>query len=217
MSMTEAIDSLDRVMETLDAALAVRDLPTHDHSSRVVPLARRLGEACGLEPMELAVLNSCARFHDIGKIGIPDGILRKPGKLTKGEYLVIMRHAAIGGELIRRIRIPGINTFATIVEHHHERIDGKGYPHGLAGEDIPLFSRIISIADSYDAITSRRDYHEASRTEIALDTISRDRGTHYDPELTDLFLCFAEELEELKGEADGDTERASAVEEMQTP
>lgn len=200
MPMTDLIDSLDRVMEALDAALAIRDLSTHSHSNRVVSLAHQLGEACGLEPMELAVLNSCAHFHDIGKIGIPDGILRKPGKLTQGEYQVIMRHASIGGELIRRINIPGIGAFATVVEHHHERIDGKGYPHGLAGDDIPLMSRIISIVDSYDAITSRRDYHEASRSEIALDTIARDRGNHYDPELVDLFLGFAEGFREPEEE-----------------
>jgi putative two-component system response regulator len=155
-------------------------------------LSSALGRSCGLPETELRFLQTCARFHDIGKIGIPDRILQKPGKLTPEEYAIIKQHTEIGGNIIRNILVPNIESLAHIVEHHHERYDGKGYPAGLIGDNTPLLSRIIAIVDTYDAITSRRSYREANTSEYALECIASGRGTQFDPELSDLFLPIAE-------------------------
>lgn len=192
MPIWDVVVSMDRVIEALGAALEVRDLSTHDHSNRVVTLASRLGSACGLEPRQVHLLEYCARFHDIGKIGIPDSVLHKTGKLGHDEYDVIKQHSGIGAALIRRINIPGIDAFAQIVEHHHERFDGKGYPAGLSGTNIPLLSRIITVADSFDAITSKRSYRDARPTEMALETIAAGSGKQFDPELAGLFINIVE-------------------------
>ncbi len=189
---------MGHVGEALDAALLARDSATHDHSNRVIQLANELGCACGLSAHELELLEACSRFHDIGKIGIPDTILHKPGKLSRDEYDTIKRHTTMGSAIIRRINAPDIETLARIVEHHHERFDGKGYPAGLAGEAIPLLSRIVSIVDSFDAMTSYRHYHAARPCEFALETIAREQGAQFDPELCDQFLNIAEEVIEDK-------------------
>lgn len=192
MSPHEVADTLQRATRALDSALAFRDTPTHDHSSRVIALARGLGEAHGLADDELECLSFCARFHDIGKIGIPDRILHKPGRLNREEYDEIKRHATIGSSIISKIPIAGIEHFSHVIEHHHERFDGKGYPNGLRGRKIPLLSRIIGIVDSYDAITSYRSYHEPDSCRHALAIIEEERGRQFDPELTDRFLAIAE-------------------------
>jgi response regulator RpfG family c-di-GMP phosphodiesterase len=188
------MDAIADVTAVLDAALLARDSATHDHSGRVIELAAELGKACGLSAYELKQLEACSRFHDVGKIGIPDTILHKPGKLSRHEYDTIKQHTTIGSALIRRINTPGIEDCARIVEHHHERFDGKGYPAGLAGETIPLLSRIVSIVDSFDAMTSYRHYHDARSTEFALETIAREKGAQFDPDLCDQFLNIAADL-----------------------
>jgi len=197
LTSIDVVESLERATQALDTALAFRDSPTHHHSSRVVSLARGLGKAHGLDRNELDCLAFCARFHDIGKIGIPDQILRKPGRLTHSEYTAIKEHARIGGAIISRIPISGIGQFAHIIEHHHERFDGQGYPGGLKQNKIPLLSRIISIVDSYDAITSHRSYHDPDSCRHALDIITTERGKQFDPQLTDLFLDIAEKDDPL--------------------
>lgn len=196
--MEKNLEVMSNVTNVLDAALLTRDSITHDHSNRVIQLADELGRACGLPVNELEMLEACSRFHDIGKIGIPDTILHKPGKLSRHEYDTIKQHTTMGSAIIRRINAPGIETLASAVEHHHERFDGKGYPAGLAGDEIPFLSRIISIVDSFDAMTTYRHYHDARPSTFALETIANERGAQFDPDICDLFLNIAEELIEDK-------------------
>ncbi len=183
-----ATDVLEQISEALDYALRRRDEYTHDHSSRVVDLAMALGRKCGLKAGELSMLRACARFHDIGKIGIPDSILLKPGRLTPDEFSVITSHSDIGATIIGRVNIPLIDDYAKVILQHHEWMDGSGYPDGIAGSDICLGARIISIADCYDAMVSRRTYGDSMPREVALEIMRSETGTHFDPGLTEAFF-----------------------------
>ena len=141
------------------------------------------------------MLYTLAPMHDVGKIVVSDSILRKPARLTSEEFEEIKNHTSAGGEVIRRV-LEGITDedylkFASdIAVYHHERWDGTGYPEGLSGEDIPLCARIMAIADVYDALVSKRCYKEAMTVEEAVAEIKRESGSHFDPELTDVFLRY---------------------------
>jgi putative two-component system response regulator len=143
-------------------------------------------------------------LHDIGKVGIPDAILLKPGPLAPDEMTVMRRHPEIGGDTLRDVieRYEGhrfLRMGMEIAYCHHEHWDGSGYPRGLAGLDIPLAARIVALADAYDTITSRRPYKSASDHEEAVRRIVRDRGTHFDPVLVDVFLRCHREFAEIRG------------------
>lgn len=142
-------------------ALRHRDSHTQMHSERVVALSEVLGQSCALTHEELEILKLAACFHDIGKIGIPDSILLKPGKLSPEEWQVMQCHSLMGEEILRQLALPECDRAALAVRSHHEGYDGSGYPDQLKGEDIPVFARIIKITDSYDAMTETRPYHTA--------------------------------------------------------
>jgi diguanylate cyclase len=181
---------LSRVGMSLMVALEYRDVYTHQHSSRVLELADQLGRAMSLVPHELDVLRLGAAFHDIGKIGIEDHILRKPGPLDANERLIIERHPLIGAQILAEIQDSLTPELTNCVRHHHERMDGKGYPDGLRGDEIPLMSRIIAVVDCYDALISRRSYRRSFTRDDALAVIEAERGDHLDPDVVNIFLRF---------------------------
>ncbi len=176
------LSTLDSMAKILDA----RDPHTSRHSTRVTELSMRIGKALGLSDEDLDVLKVSASLHDIGKVGVPDKILLKKGKLTLEEMDIIKKHPDIGFDILSSI-IP-MKKDAEIIRHHHERYDGKGYPMGLKGEDIPFLSRIITLADAFDAMTSDRPYRKALPYSVALQEIKRCRGTQFDPGIVDMFI-----------------------------
>ncbi len=176
------LSTLNSMAKIIDA----RDPYTSQHSTRVTMLATSLARALKISVDDLDILSIAASLHDIGKVGIPDHILLKPDRLTDEEFTVIKRHADIGADILNPI-IP-MRKESQIIRHHHERYDGKGYPLGLAGEDIPLLSRIITLADAYDAMTSDRPYRKGLAKEAALAEITRCRGTQFDPVIAGIFI-----------------------------
>lgn len=167
----------------LAIALDERDNYTHLHSARVVELAHHLGLACGLESDLLSALDMGAFFHDVGKIGIPDHILLKPSRFTRKEMAVMRCHPEKGESIVRGLGLPSGNLVASAVRHHHEHFDGGGYPDGLGGESIPVVSRIISVADSFDAMTGDRPYHSGRPVSETLDIMFHEAGSKLDPYL----------------------------------
>ncbi len=173
-------------IESLADALEVRDEYTHNHSVRVTEYVQRiLDQMPHLPQGTKLMIHNAARVHDIGKMGVRDGALLKPGKLTDEEYEEIKRHAAIGADLIANLEM--YRRSAPIVRHHHERWDGRGYPDGIASDEIPLGARIIAVADSFDAMTSDRPYRRAMSFGVALAEIRRNSGIQFDPQIVEAF------------------------------
>jgi putative nucleotidyltransferase with HDIG domain len=179
--------SPEHIARTLITTLDERDGHTREHSDRVATLAGDLGRACRLSQRELRLLRLAGAMHDIGKIGIPDQILRKPGRFSADEWQVMQSHAVRGERILRSIGIDGMDEVATVVRHHHERYDGSGYPDGFAGEDIPALARILSIADSYDAMAMPRPYHPARTHEEVMATLATEESGKHDPAILALF------------------------------
>jgi putative nucleotidyltransferase with HDIG domain len=181
-------------LETLGRTIAKRDSDTGTHNYRVAWVSARLGEEIGLNKEEMASLITGAFLHDIGKIGIPDEILLKPGKLDKNEFSIMKRHVAFG------VEIAGDTGFLSkakdVIEYHHEKWDGTGYPHNISGTQIPLSARIFSIADVFDALRSKRPYKEPFSFEKSMDIIIDSSGKHFDPELVNKFTSIVNELED---------------------
>jgi HD-GYP domain-containing protein (c-di-GMP phosphodiesterase class II) len=174
---------LDATVDALAGTLGLRDGHTGDHCDRVVTLARDIGRLLRLPHRDLRDLGYAARLHDIGKVGVPDKVLHKPGPLAEDEWEVIRGHAVWGADLV--MRIPGLEGVALIVRHHHERFDGDGYPDGVSGDDIPLGSRILTAADAYVAMTEDRPYRRR-RPGFEVDRELRDgSGTQFDPLVVD--------------------------------
>jgi len=173
---------------SLIQALEARDVYTRGHSEAVAEIAVGMGRVIGFEPEEIEMLEIAARLHDLGKIGIPDAILLKPGKLTVKEYEIIKTHPTIGSEILRPI--PSMAQLIPAVLSHHERIDGSGYPHGLKGKDIPLWARIIAVGDIYHALTSNRPYRDPMPEERVLEIINDARVGHLCSDCVDAFLKF---------------------------
>jgi HD-GYP domain-containing protein (c-di-GMP phosphodiesterase class II) len=162
------------------------------HSTRVGALAARLGFEVGLPAGDIAALDLGARLHDIGKLFVPDAILLSTGKLTAESRAIMETHTVRGAELLSLAKSPTVRLAAQIARHHHERWDGSGYPDKLVGEDIPLVARITALADVYDALRSERSYKSAWSHEEAVTEIKANRGSQFDPELTDIFLRMLE-------------------------
>lgn len=179
-------------------ALREKDLYTQEHSVRVVDYAIKIGEALGLDKEQLKELELAAVLHDIGKIGIPDRILKKPGRLTKEEYATMQEHSKRGEEMLKGIK--DLDIYKKYVRSHHERYDGYGYPDGLKGEEIPLISRIIFVADTFDAMTSDRPYRKGMSTDIAVDEIIRCSGTQFDPNVVNAFVSIIQKEEKERQE-----------------
>ncbi|MES9831995.1 MAG: HD-GYP domain-containing protein [Candidatus Thiodiazotropha sp. DIVDIV] len=172
----------------LKHALQARDSYTLEHSERVVAMAECIGRRLGLEDHQMDILSLAAGFHDIGKIGIPDHILLKPGKLSGEEYDGIKQHPIIAANMLRCLGNPVLDEVAVCVLHHHEQWDGMGYPDGLKGEQIPVISRIISVVDAYDAMTTTRSYRRQIETDQALDIIKQESGSQFCPEAVVVLL-----------------------------
>jgi len=180
----------DETLEALGAALDLRDNETAGHSQRVSHYCMEIAKAMGVEAERLKHIERGSYLHDIGKIGIPDSILLKPGKLTPDEKQIMESHARIGYDLVSRIAF--LAPAAEIVLTHQERFDGTGYPQGLLGEEIPLGARIFSVADTLDAMTSDRPYRKALPFSKAYDEINREAGRQFDPNVVKTFLAFPE-------------------------
>jgi putative nucleotidyltransferase with HDIG domain len=167
--------------------MAARDRSLYEHGQRVQRYAVALAdEAAITDERVLVAIDAAALLHDIGKLGIPETLLRKPGPLTPEEYDEVRDHVLIGADLLGAVPFPG--PLALIVRHHHERWDGSGYPDGLRGEAIPMGSRVVAIADCYDALTSERPYRRGVSHDSAVATIYERRGTRYDPKIAEGFL-----------------------------
>ena len=180
----------DETLEALGAALDLRDNETAGHSQRVSHYCLEIAETMGIEPERLKHIERGSYLHDIGKIGIPDAILLKPGKLTSDEKVIMESHARIGYDLVSRIAF--LAPAAEIVLTHQERFDGTGYPQGLLGDEIPLGARIFSVADTLDAMTSDRPYRKALPFARAYDEIGREAGRQFDPRVVETFLAIPE-------------------------
>ena len=176
------------VLERLAQAAEFRDDETGEHTRRVGDLAGRVAAVLGLDGGQVAMLRRAAPLHDVGKIGIPDGILLKPGALTVEERERMRTHTTIGGRILSRGQSPLIHMAERIALAHHERWDGGGYPLGLAGEAIPLEARIVAVADFFDALTHDRPYRPAWSAERAFEEIRLGLGTHFDPRVAAAFL-----------------------------
>jgi len=174
------------VVEVLSTALDVRDRMTHRHARRVARMAVAVARDLDLSDDEVLEIEFAAALHDIGKIGVTDNILRKAAPLDDEEWKEMRRHSELGYQILRGIDF--LKNAAEIVYAHHERYDGSGYPRGLAGEEIPLGSRLFAIVDAFDAMTSRRPYRAASSREYACEEIARNSGSQFDPVLVDAFL-----------------------------
>lgn len=194
---------LQSYFSTLAAALDARDPYTAGHSQRVAAYALMIGRAEGLGSAELDVLHKTALLHDIGKIGVRDSVLLKEGKLTEEEFGQIKLHTVMGENILRQIEPQeAMAVFLPGVRSHHERYDGKGYPDGLSGEDIPLMGRIIAVADAYDAMTSDRPYRKGMPASRALAILEEGCGTQWDPQFAQTFIRSMGGLEQAFPAAD---------------
>jgi HD-GYP domain-containing protein (c-di-GMP phosphodiesterase class II) len=173
-------------LEALTASIDAKDRYTCGHSRRVAHLTAQLARAIGLDEHTVARCNIAGLVHDVGKIGVPEAVLLKPGKLNPDEFAWIRKHPEIGYRILKDI--PQLNDILPGVLHHHERWDGAGYPHGLRGEEIPLVARLISLADSFDAMSSTRTYRSALSRKQVLNEIARCVGLQFDPKLAEAFL-----------------------------
>jgi response regulator RpfG family c-di-GMP phosphodiesterase len=199
-------DASRSTLEALGSAIDARDVGTHAHSRRVCGYSLVIARVHGVPEGRLRDIEHGVLLHDIGKIGIPDAILLKPGPLTPAEWVVMRRHPEIGRRMIERI--PFLRGAVPIVYHHHERWDGTGYPLGLRGEAIPLEARVFAVADAFDAMTFDRPYSRAISFEAARHEIHQYAGTQFDPAVVDTFLGIPlEVLAEIRRQA-GDAEAA---------
>ena len=194
-----------QMMQTLSTTIEAKDEYTRGHSHRVAEYAALIAEELGWDIKEIRNLRNAAHLYDIGRIGIPDSILNKPTRLTEEEYAVIKEHTTIGAEILKNITL--IDHVKEVARSHHERYDGKGYPDGLKGEEIPLYARIIAIADSYDAMKSRKIYRNPLADEMIYNEILQSRGKQFDPDIADVFLKLLDENRvAIDEDGDSDTE-----------
>lgn len=188
--LSESNDKLEKayleMVETLRFAVEAKDTYTRGHSDRVSEYSVLIGQKLGLPEDQIKTLRVGGLFHDIGKIGIPDSILLKPSKLSDDEYSQIKNHPAIGAHILGSADI--FKDIIPIVKHHHEKYDGTGYPGRLKGEEIPYLARIAAVADTFDAMTSRRSYRGPIDIEHVKDEIKRCEGTQFDPQIAEAFL-----------------------------
>ena len=183
-------DALVKLLIPLMRALDAKDNYTLVHTQNVATLSMKMAEKLNLDNHEKMILQLSAYFHDIGKIGMPDNILQKSGPLQDEEFSQIKSHPVIGSEIIGEIE--ELREVAKIIRHHHERYDGKGYPDGLAGEEIPFFSRILTIADNYDALTSKRVYKNELSKQYVLGEMKKKSEIQFDPDILQVFLEIAD-------------------------
>ncbi|MBF0109919.1 MAG: HD domain-containing protein [Magnetococcales bacterium] len=187
-----------QIIRRLGQAAEYRDNETGMHIQRMSHYSVLIGKALGLSAGEQELLLHAAPMHDIGKIGIPDSILLKPGKLTPEEFDIMKTHTLLGGQLLDQDPAPLLRAACEIALSHHERWDGRGYPNGLAGEAIPLMGRICSLADVFDALLSRRPYKQPWSVEQAVEEIGRCSGTAFEPGIVAVFHDILPRILEVK-------------------
>src|SRR5688572_27055315 len=199
---SRAAEAYRAVVRSLAAALEARDGYTGEHSDAVHGLSVAVARKLGLYPREVAEVETVALLHDVGKIGIPDHILHKPGPLTPEEWVLMREHPIIGERILSPL--PGLGDVATAVRHEHERWDGRGYPDGISGDNIPLASRIVLTCDAYHALVSDRPYRKRLSDATAEAELRRCAGTQFDPRVVDALLkCIREGYDEdVPGTAD---------------
>jgi putative two-component system response regulator len=185
-SKDKIIESYDSTLEGWSRALDLRSEETKGHTDRVLELMDKTSQALGIKGETLVNIRRGTLLHDIGKMGIPDSILNKSGQLTGDEWEIMQNHPTFAYEMLKDIHF--LQPALTIPYCHHERWDGKGYPRGLKGEEIPIEARIFALVDVWDAITNDRVYRGAMRKEDAIKTIQDGSGSHFDPKLTKLFI-----------------------------
>ncbi|HEY8395532.1 MAG TPA: HD-GYP domain-containing protein, partial [Bacilli bacterium] len=183
------------IISSITATMYAKSQETEEHAERIKKLAQMVGKKIGLQQEQLDELALIATLHDIGKVGIDEKILSKPGKLTKDEWKEMKKHPEIGYRIA--MASPDLVSVADYILSHHERWDGKGYPRGLKGKEIPLLARIISITDAYDAMRSDRPYRKALTKEEALQEIKNNAGTQFDPEFAEFFVNMMREEDEV--------------------
>lgn len=191
-------DPLLPALHKLSAELEARDSFMRGHSKRVARHAERIARELGLPSDEVERIRDAALVHDVGKLFLPHAILAYPGRLSHDEFELVKRHAADGAELVRELGDPDLTA---IVRHHHERIDGNGYPDGLAGDEIPLGARILAVADTFDALTSERPYRKAASYKSALDVVSEEAGTQLDAGVVAAFMNYHSGKRSIAGAA----------------
>jgi len=201
-------ESYEATLDAMVSAIESRDCETKHHCRRVQAYAVLVAQRHGVTPDELIDISYGALLHDVGKIGVPDSILLKPAKLTEEEWQTMRNHTLIGHKMISRIKF--LKGASDIVLYHHERWDGRGYPYGIAGEDIPVAARIFSVIDAYDAITSKRVYKEAVPIDLAKSEIERCAGQQFDPAVVATFMQIPnEELVETRALAEQNSQATS--------
>jgi len=190
------LDTIHRLV----LAAEYKDEDTGDHIIRMSRYAALIAEKLGLPDRDVQNILYAAPMHDIGKIGIPDSILMKPGKLTDEEFDTIKTHTAMGARILANSRAKLLKIAEQIAISHHEKWNGKGYPQGLSGDEIPMVGRIVGLADVFDALTSKRPYKDPFPVEVAIDIIKKERGQHFDPDVVDAFLKNINEILKIKSE-----------------
>lgn len=188
------LDSLRR----LAAAAEFKDDDTGVHILRMSNYSAIIARAYGMDENYCDLLQQASPMHDIGKIGIPDSVLKKPGKLTEEEWVTMRKHPEYGAKILSGSEVPVIQLASEIALSHHEKYDGSGYPSGLKGEEIPLSGRIVALADFFDALTMNRCYRPAMSDEKALGLVKEGRGQHFAPEVVDAFLSVVDEIIETR-------------------
>ena len=186
-------DSSQALINFFEDEVDKKDHYTKCHCNRVSEYCVLIGKKLGLPQEDLDKLRIGGLFHDIGKIGIPDNILKKESKLTNEEYDEIQTHTSLGVDILTRNKV--FKEIIPIVEYHHEKYDGNGYPFKLKGDEIPLAARITAVADTFDAMTSKRTYRDALPLEVAIYELEKNKGTQFDAEIVDAFVSIVESWE----------------------
>ncbi|MDR3563955.1 MAG: HD-GYP domain-containing protein [Negativicutes bacterium] len=189
------LEDVHDIAEAFATALDAKSLCMCGHSERVAELSRLLATGMGLPTAEQTRIHIGAHLHDVGKIGIPDSILNKSGRLTEEEMAVMRQHPVIGSRIVSKVKI--LQSIVDIVRHHHERFDGTGYPDGLRGDEISLGARIVSVADAFDAMTTARTYRSAMGTDEAMEETRRCKASQFDPDVVEVFLALIDSRRSL--------------------
>ncbi|MDH4135876.1 MAG: response regulator [Anaerolineae bacterium] len=189
--LTDKLEHAEDVIFALAAAVEAQTPYTENHLQQMANLSERLAQAAGLDPDQIVAVRYTSILHDVGKIGVNEAVLRKPGPLTEEEWAEVREHPAIGARIVQSMRLA--QQVAPIVRGHHERWDGRGYPDGLKGKEIPIGARIVALVDTYDTMTTDRSYRTALPPEVIRAELEQGAGKQFDPELTALFLRLLEE------------------------
>jgi putative two-component system response regulator len=188
---------LDTIYRLVLAA-EYKDEDTGEHIVRMSHYSALIAEKLGLPAKQVQNIRYAAPMHDVGKIGIPDSILMKPGKLTEEEFEIIKTHSTIGAKILTNSKAEILKIAEQIALSHHEKWNGKGYPQGLSNDNIPLVGRVVGLADAFDALTSKRPYKDPYPVEMAIDIIKQERGQHFDPDIVDVFMENIDEVLKIK-------------------